>query len=114
MKIQINTDRNVERDEPWAQEVESTVEAALARFREQITRVEVHVSDLNSHKFGAADKRCVIEARLAGLQPIAVSDVAATLDQAIQGAADKLVRTLDSTLGRLDKRRRTPEARDSE
>lgn len=113
MKIQLNTDRNVERDESWAQGVESTVEAALARFREQITRVEVHVSDLNSHKFGAADKRCVIEARLAGLQPIAASDEAATVEQAIQGAAGKLVRRLESTLGRLDKRR-TPETRDSE
>jgi len=113
VKIQINTDRNVEGDELWAQEVESTVEAALGRFGEKITRVEVHVSDLNSHKFGAADKRCMLEARLAGLQPIAVSDEAATLEQAIQGAAGKLVRTLDSTLERLGKRR-SPEARDSE
>jgi ribosome-associated translation inhibitor RaiA len=113
VKIQVNTGRNVDGEEPWAQDVESTVAAALARFREQITRVEVHVSDLNSHKFGAADKRCVIEARLAGLQPIAASDEAATVEQAIQGAAGKLARRLDSTLGRRD-RRRTPEARDSE
>lgn len=113
MKIQINTDRNIEADEPWAQQVESTIETALARFGDQITRVEVHVSDLNSHKFGAADKRCMLEARLAGLQPIAVSDEAATLEQAILGAAGKLVRTLDSTLGRLDTRR-SAEARDSE
>lgn len=105
MKIQINTDRNVEGHEGWAQEVEATVETALKRFAAEITRVEVHVSDLNSDKFGTADKRCLLEARLAGLQPIAVSHEAATIEQAIRAAAAKLVRALDTTLGRLDKRR---------
>ena len=104
MKIQINTDRNVDGHEAWAHEVEATIESALARFGEQLTRVEVHVSDVNSDKFGTADKRCMLEARLAGLQPIAVTDEAATVDEAIQGAAGKLVRTLDSTLGRLGAR----------
>lgn len=104
MKIQVNTDRTVDGHAAWAHGVESTVERALARFGEKITRVEVHVSDLNSDKFGTADKRCVLEARLAGLQPIAVTDEAATIDEAIHGAARKLVRALDSTLGRLGAR----------
>lgn len=44
--------------------------------------------------------RCMIEAHLEGRQPIAVTDQAATLDQAIDGAADKLARLIDHTLGR--------------
>jgi ribosome-associated translation inhibitor RaiA len=42
-----------------------------------------------------------MEARLEGHQPIAVTHEAETIDQAIDGAADKLKRLLDHTLGRL-------------
>ena len=45
--------------------------------------------------------RDALEARLAGLQPISVSHNAETLDQALDGAAKKLQRSLDSTLGKL-------------
>ena len=51
----------------------------------------------------------MMEARLEGRQPIAVTHQAATLDQAVDGAADKLARLIESTLGRLrdQKSRRT-------
>ncbi len=101
MKIQINTDHNIAGDERWAAGAEASVATALARFADQITRIEVHVSDVNAGKSGTDDKRCLLEARLAGLRPVAVDHQAATVDDAIAGAADKLVRMLDSTLGRL-------------
>jgi hypothetical protein len=41
---------------------------ALRRFASQITRVEVHVADVNAGKQGSADKRCMMEARPAGRQ----------------------------------------------
>jgi ribosome-associated translation inhibitor RaiA len=43
----------------------------------------------------------MMEVRLTGLQPIAVSDHAGTLHQAITGAADKLKRSVDSAVGKL-------------
>jgi hypothetical protein len=43
----------------------------------------------------------MMEARLEGSQPIAVTHQAATLDQAMDGAANKLSRLIESTLGRL-------------
>jgi hypothetical protein len=46
-----------------------------------------------------------MEARLAGLQPIAVSEQAASLIQSVSGAAEKLEKTLARTLGRLDDRK---------
>lgn len=104
MQIQVNTDHNIEGSDRLAQQVEAIVGDALDRFGSQITRVEVHLSDENSDKkFGAEDKRCLLEARLAGLQPISVSDQAATLEQAVEGAVEKLKHSLDSTLGRLGK-----------
>jgi ribosome-associated translation inhibitor RaiA len=68
--------------------------------------VEVHLSDENSHKSGQMDKRCVMEARLEGRQPSAATHQAATLDLAIDGAADKLARMIESTLGRLHEQRK--------
>jgi ribosome-associated translation inhibitor RaiA len=110
MQIQINTDRNIEGHEALAAQVRGVVERALSRISDHITRVEVHLSDENSDKKGGNDDmRCVMEARLEGRQPIAVTHQAATLDQAVDGAADKLTRLIESTLGRLrdQKSRRT-------
>lgn len=101
MQIQINSDSSIERHEPLSKHVETVVKSTLSQFSEHITRVEVHLSDTNGQKSGDADNRCLMEARLQGHQPIAVSDHAATLHQSIQGAADKLKRSLDSTLGKL-------------
>ncbi len=104
MKIQINTNESVEGDDELSREVEGILDKALARFSERITRVEVHLSDVNALKHGVDDKRCLLEARVAGLQPLVVSHQADTLHRAITGATEKLVRTLDSTLGRLSDR----------
>ena len=101
MHIQINTDINIEGREKLAAYVKGVVESTLSRFREQITRVEVHLSDENGHKSGQDDKRCMMEVRIEGRQPTAVTHQAANLDQAINGAADKLQRSIESTLGRL-------------
>ena len=110
MQIQINTDRNIAGHEALGAQVSGVVENALSRISDHITRVEVHLSDENSDKKGGNDNmRCVIEARLEGRQPIAVTHQAATLDQAVDGAAGKLSRLIESTLGRLrdQKSRRT-------
>ncbi len=109
MQVQINTDRNIEGHEALAAHIRGTVESALSRISHQITRVEVHLSAESSHKSSQNDKRCMMEARLEGCQPIAVTHQAATLDQAVDGAADKLSRLIESTLGRLrdQKSRRT-------
>jgi ribosome-associated translation inhibitor RaiA len=101
MQIQINTDSNIEGNEALADQVRSVVESALDRVSDRITRVEVHLSDENSHKSSQNDKRCVMEARLEGRQPVAVTNQAATLDQAVAGAADKLARLIEHTFGRL-------------
>ena len=101
MRIQVNTDSNIEGREKLTVHVRSVVESALNRFSDQITRVEVHLSDQNGDKSGQDDKRCMMEARLKGRQPTAVTHDAATLDQAVDGAADRIQRSIESALGRL-------------
>ena len=100
MQVQISTDHNIEGREALAERFSGMVESALDRFGDRITRVEVRLSDENGQKHGAEDKRCMIEAHLEGHQPLAVTHHAAALDQAVDGAAHKLVRLIEHTLGR--------------
>jgi ribosome-associated translation inhibitor RaiA len=105
MFINVRTDNHISGREELVGEVESAVTTSLKRFAPQITSVEVHLADENSHKEGQRDKRCSIEARLAGLPPFAASDNGDNLDQALDGALDKLVAHLDHKLGRLGDRK---------
>ncbi|MEA5467618.1 HPF/RaiA family ribosome-associated protein, partial [Spirulina sp. 06S082] len=103
MQIQINTGHNIEGHEALATHFTGVVEESLSRFGDRITQVNVHLSDENSDKKGGGDDmRCTIEARLAGSQPLAVTHQAATLNQAVDGAAEKVTHLLESTLGRLE------------
>lgn len=103
MKIQTNTDNNIHGHERLAGQVSDTVEKALQRYKGQITRVEVHLSDENADKNGPRDQRCMVEARLEGRQPVTATAVAPTLPQAVQEAADKLARQLDTQIGRANR-----------
>lgn len=102
MQVQVHTDNHIEGSEALIERVATEVEATFGRFGDRITRVEVHLNDVNAQKSGANDKRCLMEARVAGHQPIAASHRAETLDDAISGAAERLEHALDHTLGRLD------------
>lgn len=104
MQIQFNTDNNIQGSEALADSYRSKAENSLSRFSERITRVEIYLSDLNSHKSGQDDKRCVLEARLNGIDPITVSHQAATIDQAFTGATNKLKNALETALGKLESR----------
>jgi ribosome-associated translation inhibitor RaiA len=103
MQIQINSDKNIAVNEELKLMVDAEIEKALVRWEQHITRVEVHLSDLNSsQKAGAKDMRCLIEVRFAGRQPASVSDETDTVEQSVKGAAGKLHRLMESTIGKLD------------
>ena len=101
MQIQINTDHNIEGREALASHVSGVVQHALKRLSPHITRVEVHLSDENSDKNSHHDRRCMLEARLEGRPPVAVTHHADTLHKAVDGAAEKLTRKLDDLIHRL-------------
>jgi hypothetical protein len=104
MHVEVSTDRSVEGDAGLRQQVTEEVEGALARFSDQLTRVEVHLGDENGARGGTTDKRCAMEARPAGLPPVAVTHHAATVAEACRGAVRKLQRLLDTQLGRVESR----------
>jgi ribosome-associated translation inhibitor RaiA len=103
MQIQVNTDNQVNGSAELRMQVEATLTDALSRFSHRITRVEVQLSDENgSQKSGSSDKRCVLEARLTGMQPIKVSADGPSHELALDGATKKLTKLIGRTLERSD------------
>jgi hypothetical protein len=105
MKVQVNTSNDVENKdalESWASDY---LNEHLARFEQDITSVEVQMTDENhAPKGGGVDKRCMMEARVNGRAPIAVTNFAPDQNLAFRGAADKLAHALDHAFGKLDRR----------
>lgn len=102
MHIEVHTDHHIKGSESLTRSVQSTVEATLGRISHRITRVDVHLSDENGPKKTGDDIKCAMEARLEGLKPAGVTHHASQLEDAVSGAADKLLRVIDHTLGRLN------------
>lgn len=103
MIIQFNTGGNVKGGEEYSAPFKEMISGSLSRFREFITRVEVHLSDEDGAKDGQRDIRCLLEARMEGRRPIAVSAKENTDEQAISSAIDKMITSLESDIGRLRK-----------
>jgi ribosome-associated translation inhibitor RaiA len=102
MKILINTDNHILGRETMAERFTRDIEKTFAKVDRHVTRIEVHLTDENGAKASKddkGDKRCTMEARLEGRQPIAVTEHAHTLDLAVHGAARKLEKRIESILG---------------
>lgn len=104
MQIQINY-AGPAASEALNAHIESSVQHAIGHFSDRVTRVEVHVRDLNSpKKAGPNDKRCLMEARPAHADPIAVEDEGDDYHTVVSGAADKLERAVRKHFEKLGAR----------
>lgn len=101
MKVQLNTDRNIEGNENLEFFVNEKIESKLGRFKNDITRVEVHLSDQNGEKFGKDDTHCRIEVRLINHNPVTVLEKSKNLNSSINGAVDKMKNLLDTHFDKL-------------
>lgn len=101
MHIEVSTDSNIDGTEGLRDHVRQVVEHALAHHHGWVTRVEVHLNDENAAKTGTDDKRCLMEARIQGRDPYAVSHHADSIHKAIAGAAEKLRRVTETTIAKM-------------
>lgn len=101
MQTEVFSDKNIAVDVRTQQWVTATVEVTLERHLEDLSRVIVHLTDENGGKSGPKDKRCKMEARPKGHQPIVVTQDADTLTQAVEGASEKLEHALEHLFGKL-------------
>ena len=101
MMIKIHTDNSLEGTERMETYFTNVVETALTRFEENITRIDVYLGDENNGKFGLDDKRCTIEAHMAGRPPLAVVNHSDTIEKAVNGSLDKMKKVLNTTFSKL-------------
>ena len=80
--------------------VERRLQFALARFDGRVTRVAVRVADVNGPR-GGVDKRCRIAVRVRPAGEIVVEDTCPDLYAAIDGAADRIGRSVQREVERL-------------
>jgi hypothetical protein len=107
MKSQFNTDKTISGNEKDQYYFTSLIEEGLKIFESHITRIEVHLSDENGKKEGLNDMRCLLETRMEGRQPLAVSCQADTVELAMSGAIDKLTASLETIIGRMQNHKKT-------
>lgn len=100
MNIQINSDKQIQTTATAIAFFQSEIERLLSRFTSEITSVEAHLSDINGPKEGVLDKRCAMEVRLKGKNPISVTHVSRKVDSSVRGAAQKMQRLLETTFGK--------------
>jgi ribosome-associated translation inhibitor RaiA len=101
MIIQLNADKNLTIHSEYESQITEKINKELSRFTDYLSRVEVHLSDENGDKSGVDDKKCVLEARIEGRQPLVTSTFGQTYDIALNGALDKLknaLSTIDSKI----------------
>ena len=101
MQVQVNSNHTIDTGESMERWATGQLSDALERFKKDITSIEVHLSDQNADKVSADHKRCVMQARLAHHDPIAVNHNASTIDEAFRGATEKLKRALEHAMGKL-------------
>ena len=105
MQILLHSDPNTDGGHLIAEHLQKVVQDAMARFDERVTRVDAHLSDINSQaKSSDGDIHCTLQARLVGLDAIAVTGEASNAHQAIEGAVRKLKRAVATALAKHDPR----------
>jgi ribosome-associated translation inhibitor RaiA len=100
MKIQVNSDKTIDVDANLTRSIEDEVTRVLGRFATKLTRVEIHLSDVDKKKMGQADKRCLIEVRPMGARPLTASARDTKMSTSISGALAKMQRSLTTFFGR--------------
>jgi hypothetical protein len=104
MIIQLNADKNLTIHSEYESQITEKLNKDLERYSEHISRIEVHLSDENGSKGGINDKKCLLEARFEGKQPIVTSDLGDTYDLALKGATEKLKHALTTVISKLQEK----------
>jgi len=104
MKIQLNTDKNIQGTEKLEAVISEKINHNFKQFAENITRIEIHLSDENANKSGADDIQCKIEARIEGVQPVMVVSKNSSKEIAVDNAINKMKASLDTIIGKMKNR----------
>lgn len=86
-KVQIHWS-DIEKSDALGEHIETHLQRALRHYEDRFLRVDVHIHDDKAGRHGSDDKRCVIEGRPSGGEPLAVEhhgdDFYATATEAVK------------------------------
>ena len=103
IKVQVNASNTIENKDSLERWASDHLNEQLGRFEADITSIEAQLSDQNhATRGGAVDKRCMLEARISGRSPLAVTHDAPDQNLAFRGATDKLAHALAHAFGKRD------------
>jgi hypothetical protein len=105
MLVQINSDNQIKASEAVIADLEADVRRRLDRYADRLTRVELHLRDLDAGGSSSNDKQCTIEARPVGLDPLTATAAAATVALATSEATAKLLVVLERAFGKQTSRK---------
>jgi hypothetical protein len=97
MRINVQSYNHKTNGERFLHEIEQLVATNLARFGGRITNVEVLLIE-NDDNPEQKPKGCVIEAKLADHEPVAVRAQAGSLEKAVSVGAEKMEQLLGQSL----------------
>lgn len=100
MKITVNSDSSIAMNASLAKRIMGEAAEVLDRFSDRLTRVEIHLTDVDGGKTGKVDKRCLVEVRATRIQPLVASAHGKELPAAVREAMGKILRALNSALGK--------------
>ena len=107
MDIQFNTDNRVDGTTRLNDKVMKRIHERLdPRFAHRLTRIEVHIRDIDGDSNGPSGIEVTLEARPSGGQPIEAVGRGDEPVQAVNVALGKLVSRLDSVFGKADRVRK--------
>jgi hypothetical protein len=105
IKVLVNTSNDVENKDSLQRWASEYLNEQLARYDQDLTSIEVQMTDENhATRGGGGDKRCMLEARVTGRSPVAVTQFAEDQNVAFRGATEKLAHALDHAFGKLDRK----------
>ena len=104
MIIDVNTDSHLKGSDAFNERCKAATTDKLKRFDDFLSRVVLHFSDENGAKHGTGDdKKCTVELRVKGKDPMAVTANAGSLDHALALALDKAKNALTTITDQLKK-----------
>ncbi len=93
--------KGIDADRSWREYIMERMDAALIYAEDSIHFITVRLSDMNGPK-GGVDKRCQIHLKPLGLPAVIVTEVSASVSEAIDGAMLRAAKVVQRVLDRAN------------
>lgn len=104
MKVIVNTDHGIHGTRARSGWARAVVSDELKHLGNHLTRIEMHLGADSGVAKSPPDIRCMLEARIEGRRPVAVTLHERSLDRAVRGAARKLHHLVEHAIERAQSR----------